>query len=372
MIKYIKSLLYDLYQIYRYINGKVKLYHYGTGKPRFAMLKELLSWRLQEGVFNSMYYAMGLNLAGSKQSDYIGRREFLRVKNMAEKHLKLQAGCRNLNYDVLCKDKNVSGAFLQANGVACPATLAVIRNGRLYSREFGTDDLAALYSYEHRFILKQITLEAGEGVLCCERVGKEMRVNGVLMGPEHFQRKISTQIWIMQDWLVSHAAIRLINDTALNTMRIVTILNGGEPEYLGGFQAFATHGESTDSWGRGSLYVGINVADNCLQEKGYYNLSLPDVSTAAQHPDTHIVFQGYKLPFLNEAIDLCLRAHRLLYFNFIIGWDVAVTDTGPVIIEANEKPGMDVVQSIGGGMRDKILRYADYTLAYRKFINDTK
>jgi hypothetical protein len=41
-------------------------------------------------------------------------------------------------------------------------------------------------------------------------------------------------------------------------------------------------------------------------------------------------------------------------FNFVIGWDVAITDEGPMIVEANEKPGMNVVQCLDGGLRRRI------------------
>ena len=85
-------------------------------------------------------------------------------------------------------------------------------------------------------------------------------------------------------------------------------------------------------------------------------------SLLRSHPDSGIIFDGYPLPFLKDAVDLCIKAHRLFYFNYIIGWDVAITDNGPLIVEANEKPGMNVAQALDGGLRKKILRYASEIL----------
>jgi len=41
---------------------------------------------------------------------------------------------------------------------------------------------------------------------------------------------------------------------------------------------------------------------------------------------------------------------------------VAITDSGPLIIEANEKPGMNVAQALNGGLRQKIVERADKIL----------
>ncbi len=367
-----KAFLYNLYQLYIYTRGRVKPYRTGASKQPAVIFRELLGSWLRQGEFPSLYYAMGLHLQGSHSEDYIGRREFLKLKHTVEKHLRKQAHCETLNYDVLCKDKFVAGTFLKANGFATPDVLAVVRNGRIYTSDFITYDLSGLFSYRRKFVLKQITLEAGEGVLVCETAGKDIRVNGVVITREKFERKYSNNIYIMQDWLVSHAAIRKINDTALNTLRIVTVLKGSEPEFLGAFQAFATGGANTDAWSKGSVYVGLDVEKGVLKADGYQNLQGSKSGIVLEHPDSRIEFRDYPIPFLKEAIGLCIKAHGLLYFNYVVGWDVAITDNGPVIIEANEKPGMNVVQCICGGMREKLIRYADYAMTYRKLIIETE
>ncbi|HNX00779.1 MAG TPA: sugar-transfer associated ATP-grasp domain-containing protein, partial [Candidatus Cloacimonadota bacterium] len=98
-----------------------------------------------------------------------------------------------------------------------------------------------------------------------------------------------------------------------------------------------------------------------LKKYGYYNLSIPDKSIALEHPDSHIPFEGYSIPYMKDAIELCTKAHRLLFFNFLVGWDVAITDEGPIIVEANEKPGMNIVQAMDGGLKAKISQYASHT-----------
>jgi hypothetical protein len=362
MIKTPKSLVYNLFQIYSYATGKVK--HYWTGKSKHAIriFTELIKWWINERDFNTMYYAMGLNLKGTKIKDFIGRREFLRIKDKIETHLKDRYGCSNLNYDVVCKDKFVAGSFFKSNSIPCAKTIALIKGSSFQQENEKPAGLESLLNNNGRFILKHITLESGEGTYVLEVQNGEVLIDGKPSDLDQLSAVLRNGIWLLQDFMLSHEAIRKINSTALNTTRIVTILDGHEPQYLAGFQAFATKGECTDSWSCGSIYVGIDIDNECLLEQGFYNLSVTGKSIATEHPDSGSCFMGYHLPYLKDAVELCKKAHNLLYFNFIIGWDVAITDVGPVIIEANEKPGINVMQCFDGGVRKRIVTAAENIL----------
>eukprot|EP00958_Prasinococcus_capsulatus_P000049 scaffold1_cov402-Prasinococcus_capsulatus_cf.AAC.49 len=53
-------------------------------------------------------------------------------------------------------------------------------------------------------------------------------------------------------------------------------------------------------------------------------------------PDRDVEFTGVKLPFLEEAIDMCVTGHtRLLGKACYLGWDVALTASGPQVLECN-------------------------------------
>jgi len=358
MIKSSKAFLYNLFLLFRYTIGTVKHYRCGVQKNFIIKKLELLGWWLKERDFNTMYYAMGLNLKGTNSRDFIGRREFLSIRNRVETALKKHYGCAGLDYDAVCKDKFVAGTYFEANGIPCAENLALIKDGRILRKGAEPEGLESFPNREGRFILKHITMEAGEGIHVLEINDKAILIDGKPADLREMSVLLRPGIWLLQGFMQSHEAIRKVNSSALNTTRIVTMLDGGEPKYLAGFQAFAVNGESTDSWGRGSICVGIDIERECLLEDGFYNLSIKDKSITAKHPDTGIVFRDYHIPHLKAAAELCIKAHKLLYFNFIVGWDVAITDDGPVIIEANEKPGMNVVQCFDGGLRNRILSAA--------------
>ena len=47
----------------------------------------------------------------------------------------------------------------------------------------------------------------------------------------------------------------------------------------------------------------------------------------------------------NDAVNLCLEAAQIKPGLAYIGWDVAITPNGPVLIEGNILPGYDMVQN---------------------------
>lgn len=360
MFHSIKTFLYGIYLVYRYTFGKTKKYLTGEEKNWLRKLIDLLIWCAKAQQVNVYYYSFGLNINNTKQRDFIDRPSFISIKNRIEKLIKSSLLISNLSYDVITKDKYYFGSILSANSISCLENKAVLIRGIAYTKEGRNEDTKKILPANEFFFIKDISLEASEGVFKCIFNNNTLKVNDKIVSFSDFSLMLNNRIWILQKQYKSHEIIRKVNSSALNTTRIVTILNRNEPEYLCGFQGFATGDAMTDSWSHGSVYVGIDIERSCLKEFGYTSLSDTRPGLLTEHPDSKIVFKDYYIPFIKEAVDLCIKAHRLLYFNFIIGWDVAITDDGPLIVEANEKPGMNVAQCVDGGLRKKIMEYAKY------------
>ena len=63
-----------------------------------------------------------------------------------------------------------------------------------------------------------------------------------------------------------------------------------------------------------------------------------------KHPMTNTDIVGFKVPKYKEAVKLALKASKVVKESRYVGWDIAITDKGPVIIEGNEYPGHDIYQ----------------------------
>lgn len=355
----IKKLFYELYLFYLYTQGKIKKYNIGYEKSLFDKMLELIKWRFRERDFNKMYYAFGLNIKGNQMDNYIGKTEFLKVKNNTEYELKKRAGCHDLSYDVFTKDKYLFNIYLKFNNISCADYLGLIINGKYINNKNETLEISYLFGQYSDFVIKNIAMESSEGVYICTIQNDFILLNNTKYIYSEFYKLIENNIWIVQEKLISHSSIRCVNNSALNTARIVTIKTQHGIEYLTGFHSFARKGSKTDSWNSGSVYVGIDIDNESLKEYGYYNAEDKNNTITKKHPDTDVIFKGYNIPYLKESVNICKKVHSLMYFNFVIGWDIAITDKGPKIIEANEKPGMNAVQCLDGGLRRKIYYYSN-------------
>jgi glutathione synthase/RimK-type ligase-like ATP-grasp enzyme len=62
------------------------------------------------------------------------------------------------------------------------------------------------------------------------------------------------------------------------------------------------------------------------------------------HPTTGARIEGTRLPFWNEVKALAVKAHKTVEGRIIIGWDIAIAEDGPIVIEGNRGPDMDLMQ----------------------------
>ena len=60
-------------------------------------------------------------------------------------------------------------------------------------------------------------------------------------------------------------------------------------------------------------------------------------------PNTGDAIADRTVPFLPEALDLCRTAHAQIDLP-LIGWDVGLSDHGPILVEANRAPSVELMQ----------------------------
>ena len=85
----------------------------------------------------------------------------------------------------------------------------------------------------------------------------------------------------------------------------------------------------------GNLLGFINPATG----KIYRVVGSPDRSEVAlplnRHPDTGIDLVGFEIPQWDAVVELAMMASTAFDPVGFVGWDIAVTNNGPVLIEGN-------------------------------------
>jgi len=147
------------------------------------------------------------------------------------------------------------------------------------------------------------------------------------------------RLWVVQERLENHPGLaRLIQATTLQTLRIVTLIGrGGDVDVLYAVLRVAVAGGATDNF-RGGLsgngLASVSLADGRLES---VKLARPSgfgfVRTAALPSGVRI--EGVPLPDWEQTLALVRRAAPAFLPARTLGWDVALTPGGPVVVEAN-------------------------------------
>jgi hypothetical protein len=150
---------------------------------------------------------------------------------------------------------------------------------------------------------------------------------------------------IVQYCLVNHSALADINLGALATARILTCRNEtGDIE--------ATHavlrmpqkpGAPVDNIHAGGIAAAVDIRTGRLGPATDLGLRV-DSRWHDRHPTTGAQILGRELPHWQAVIDLVCRAHEAIGDRVVVGWDVAIQENGPCLVEGNGKPDVDLIQ----------------------------
>lgn len=128
---------------------------------------------------------------------------------------------------------------------------------------------------------------------------------------------------------------------SINTVRVITVHRyDGDVRIVAAYQRIGNHGRIVDNYNGGGMVVPINEKTGIIEYPAVDKLK----NVYYKHPMTNTSIVGFKIPKYKEVIELAKKASLVVDEVRYVGWDIAVTDKGPVIIEGNEYPGHDIYQ----------------------------
>jgi hypothetical protein len=162
--------------------------------------------------------------------------------------------------------------------------------------------------------------------------------------------------YVHTEIIKQHKEINKIHDKSVSTLRIISLITSeNRPEIISAFLRFGTGNSVVDNSSSGGFFVGVNMNEGTLKKEGYYLLEYGG-KKVHKHPDSGFKFEGFKVPYFKEACEEVLKGVEVIPDRFI-GWDVAITPNGPVIVEANSGPHLlSVEMGYGGLLRNQHIK----------------
>lgn len=149
---------------------------------------------------------------------------------------------------------------------------------------------------------------------------------------------------LVEEYVFQHDKMKELYPNSVNTLRVATVrwqdAETGEDhlEIPYAMIRIGSGGSSVDNFTTGGMVAAIDM------EKGVVCTDAVNVNgdCFASHPDTGTEINGFEIPMFFEAIELARKAASGIYG--YVGWDVALSDHGPLLIEANIDPGNRLMQ----------------------------
>lgn len=150
---------------------------------------------------------------------------------------------------------------------------------------------------------------------------------------------------IVQPRLKVHPELVKVTAGALPTVRIVTCLDElNQPEVIGGVLRMSIgRNRTVDNFHAGGIAAAVDL-DSARLSRATNLGTDARLGWVDAHPDTGAQIEGRRVPLWAESKRLVLDAHRAFTDRVVIGWDVAILEDGPILIEGNGNTDMDILQ----------------------------
>ena len=327
-------------------------------KPVVRALAEFLwiTWRNCQhvGYWNhnrDSYFRLNLDLRnGRRAQDYVLMSEFNpRMR---------QLNNRTYNAWELFNNKWATSVLFEKLGVRASRLYGHVtrENDGLYLFRDGKLERLDQHLAQHdvRLICKPLSYIGGKGIFMIESSRGTIRIDGAPASFADIENR-AEDFCMLEEYVQQHEALAAFNPSSVNTLRLITVRSPqGGVDYAGGILRMGRAGSLVDNGGAGGLFVLVDENGICgavaKPLKGGYR-------SFTKHPDTNVRFEGAVVPFFHEARALIEHAHRVLGPVHSLGWDVAITEDGPVIIEVNANWHTTMPQIVGWPGRAIFERY---------------
>lgn len=212
--------------------------------------------------------------------------------------------------------------------------------------ENGTvDDLKKFLSNNEEFMVKPRDGLGGKGVY------KEYRKN--IKDVNEFYDYLKNNNLFIEEYVKQNKEINKLCKESVNTIRIMTFAYNGKSEIVYAAMRIGNGVNNVDNFHQGGMGCKIDLDKGILIGDAYDK----DLNHFKVHPKSKVKFDGFKIPYWEEAKKLVLDASKVNNNIHMVGWDVAITDDGPTLIEGNRRPGFDLIQVLSKRGRKDIMMH---------------
>jgi len=166
------------------------------------------------------------------------------------------------------------------------------------------------------------------------QAGKEISVlDSKELSPEKLGEKMKAGNFdLVEEFIVQHPDMKKLSDSGINTARLITQVNEGTVEIVAA-RLRITIDSFVDNLAAGNAAAPVDPLSGKVNGPAVFSdITKSDITV---HPLTGVQILDFQIPFWEEALTMVKEAALVVPGNRSVGWDVAFTSRGPLLIEGN-------------------------------------
>ena len=284
-------------------------------------------------------------LYGAGYTDYF-RGDFIHLTReekktwaTARRFYRLNAYLNDERYSVILEDKLIFNEMFHE----------YLGRGFISLRKSTPEDLRRFLQGKDVVFAKANTGEGGHGI-------KKLVVSEITDVDALYRELCAKGQYLVEEAIVQSDDLNEINPCVVNSFRIVTLYKNTGAKVIS--NAMRINQDDSDVIGcTNDLYFSLG-------EDGRINSNVIDdyANVYETHPMTGKRFSEVCIKDVKKAFEMCEEAASRIPQVRYIGWDVAFSDKGPVLVEGNEYPGYGILQfyQLKGSRTGHLKEVADF------------
>lgn len=294
------------------LNKHIDIIQKNTGKSRFAIKWDMMWNFLTRGTGYTDYFRCNFIELDNSEKDTFAT---------AKRFYKLLAYLNSEEYIVVLSDKLIFNELFRE----------YLKRDFINLRVSSADDLKAFLKDKTTVFAKETHGEGGHGIT-------KYKVADIKDVDALYKELISKDQLLVEDAIIQHEDLNQINPYVVNSFRVITLYKDGKARMIA--NALRINQDDAEVIGcTNDLYFSIGedgrIDSNVVDDYG---------NVYDTHPMTGKRFSDVYIHGVKEAFEMCEEAHKRIPQVRYIGWDVAFSVNGPLLVEGNEYPGYGLVQ----------------------------
>lgn len=239
-------------------------------------------------------------------------------------------------YEEVYADKNVINYIANSCKIRTPQNIFSCVDGlyrNQHSRAISKEDvISGISDYGYVFVKPSIDTSSGRGCF----------VANFRKGIDLYSKKKSDDIIDMlgKNFCIQHIiecsdSIRNLNKSSVNTFRVITYRWKGKIYHMPVIMRIGRSNSNVDNAHAGGMFIAIEDS-GILHKTAFTEFN----EKFDQHPDSKIVFDGYKIQNFTKVIEAAHKLHEAIPQLGVYNWDFTIdANETPILIEANTRGG---------------------------------